>query len=133
MGKPAPVTDACPCGQPGGYADCCGRYLEQGEPAPTAEAMMRSRYSAYVRGDEAYLLSTWSPATRPAALNLKDDTTTRWIGLEVKRHAQQDATHATVEFIARYKVNGRAHRLHELSRFVREAGRWVYVDGETPA
>ena len=133
MGKPARATDACPCGQPGGYPDCCGRYLERGEPAPTAEALMRSRYSAYVRGDEAYLLTTWSPATRPAALNLKDDTATRWIGLEVKRHEQQDATHAIVEFVARYKVNGRAHRLHELSRFVREAGRWVYVDGETPA
>ena len=133
MGKPAHATDACPCGQPGGYADCCGRYLERGEPAPTAEALMRSRYSAYARGDETYLLSTWSPATRPAALNLKDDTATQWIGLAVKHYAEQDARHATVEFVARYKVNGRAHRLHELSRFVCEAGRWLYVDGETPA
>lgn len=133
LSQPARDEDACPCGHPARYRDCCGRYLERGEPAPTAEALMRSRYSAYVAGDEAYLLATWSPATRPAALNLGDDTATRWIGLQVKRHEQQDASHAIVEFVARYKINGRAHRLHEISRFVCEAGRWLYVDGETPA
>lgn len=120
----------CPCGSTKEYSDCCARYLEGGEPAPTAEALMRSRYTAYTQLAEAYLLATWHSSTRPAALGLAEDAATKWIGLEVKRHEQQDADHAIVEFVARYKVNGRAHRLHEVSRFVREAGRWFYVDGD---
>jgi SEC-C motif-containing protein len=63
-------------------------------------------------------------------LSLADESQTKWIGLEVKRHEQQDADHAIVEFVAKYKVNGRAHRLHEVSRFIREAGQWFYVDGD---
>ncbi len=90
---------------------------------------MRSRYTAYVLLHEEYLLATWHPSTRPASLELTTDLQTKWVGLEVKRHEQQDADHAIVEFVARYKVQGRAHRLHEVSRFVREAGRWFYVDG----
>ena len=119
----------CPCGSNRPYPDCCARYLE-GEAAPTAEALMRSRYTAYTSENEKYLLATWHPSTRPAALALAADTPTKWLGLEVKRHEQQDADHAIVEFVARYKVNGRAHRLHEISRFVREAGQWFYVDGD---
>lgn len=88
---------------------------------------MRSRYTAYVLAREPYLLATWHASTRPTRLDL---TPTRWIGLTVSRHEQQDADHATVEFVARYKIGGRAHRLHETSRFVREEGRWYYVDGE---
>jgi SEC-C motif-containing protein len=61
---------------------------------------------------------------------LAEETQTKWLGLDVKRHEQQDADHAIVEFVARYKVNGRAQRLHEVSRFVREAGHWYYRDGE---
>lgn len=91
---------------------------------------MRSRYTAYTLLREDYLLGTWHPSTRPAALSLAEDVATKWLGLEVKRHEQQDADHAIVEFVARYKVNGRAHRLHEVSRFVRENGRWFYVDGD---
>jgi len=91
---------------------------------------MRSRYTAYTLLREDYLLATWHTSTRPRSLNLAADAATKWIGLEVKRHEQQDADHAIVEFVARYKVNGRAHRLHEVSRFVREDGRWFYVDGE---
>jgi SEC-C motif-containing protein len=122
----------CWCGRPVAAAQCCGRYLEVGEPAPTAEALMRSRYSAYVRGDEAYLLATWHPSTRPAVLDLAEDTATKWLGLEITRTeagGEQDER-GSVEFVARYKVGGRAHRLHEVSRFVREEGRWYYVDGE---
>lgn len=92
---------------------------------------MRSRYSAYVLKLEAYLLSTWHPSTRPAALDLAADHT-KWLGLGVKRHTAESADRATVEFVARYKVGGRAYRLHEVSRFVREEGRWFYVDGEFP-
>lgn len=91
---------------------------------------MRSRYSAYVALRDDYLLATWHPTTRPATLGLANDAPTKWLGLDVRRHEPQDADHAIVEFVARYKVNGRAHRLHETSRFVREDGRWLYVDGQ---
>ena len=91
---------------------------------------MRARYSAYVRGLEAYLRASWHPATRPAALDLDGDPQPQWIGLTVVSHIPLDATHATVEFIARYKLNGRAFRLHETSRFERLEGHWLYVDGD---
>ena len=91
---------------------------------------MRSRYSAYVLGRRDYLLATWHPDTRPAALDLEPQA--RWLGLEIRDRAQTDAGHAQVEFVARYRVDGRAVRLHERSRFSREAdGRWYYVDGDT--
>ena len=89
---------------------------------------MRSRYSAYVLKLEDYLLATWHATTRPSELDLAADGT-KWLGLAVKQHRQQDDTHATVEFVARYRIAGRGHRLHELSRFVRENGRWLYLDG----
>ncbi len=126
----AKLIARCPCGSGKEYADCCARYLEAGEPAPTAESLMRSRYTAYTLLREDYLLATWHASTRPASLGLAAEVPTKWLGLEVKRHEQQDGGHATVEFVARYKVSGRAHRLHETSRFVREAGKWFYVDGE---
>lgn len=91
---------------------------------------MRSRYSAYVLGLEPYLLATWHASTRPAALHLAEEAGTKWLGLEVKRQQAQDASHATVEFVARYRIAGRGHRLHETSRFVCEDGRWLYVDGD---
>ena len=89
---------------------------------------MRSRYTGYAWGDEAYLLATWHPSTRPPTLTL--DRETKWIGLDVIRHEQQTAGQALVEFVARYKINGRAQRMREVSRFVRENGRWFYVDGD---
>jgi SEC-C motif-containing protein len=120
----------CPCGSTNHYTDCCARYLDGKEIAPTAEALMRLRYTAYTLLREDYLLATWHSSTRPATLGLAQEVATKWIGLEVKRHELQDAEHAIVEFVACYKVNGRAQRLHEISRFVREAGRWFYVDGD---
>lgn len=125
-------SDPCPCGNRCSYGDCCGRYLDGGEMSPTAEALMRSRYTAYTLGRESWLLATWYPATRPAALNLAAEPQPKWVGLEVKRPELQDSDHAVVEFLAYYKVNGRAHRLHEVSHFVREDRRWFYVDGELP-
>lgn len=116
----------CPCGLPKNYASCCGPY-HQGAAAPTAEALMRSRYSAYVLALEAYLRSTWHASTRPPAAEA--DAKTRWLGLELKRHESTGADSAIVEFVARYKIAGRAQRLHEVSRFVREQGRWYYLDG----
>ena len=123
-------TIHCPCDSNKNYTDCCGRYLDGGEIAPTAEALMRSRYTAYTLLRENYLRLTWHSSTRPIALGLADDAATKWLGLEVKRHEQQQPDRALVEFVARYKVNGRAHRLHEVSRFVRENGRWFYVEGD---
>jgi SEC-C motif-containing protein len=121
----------CPCGLPHPYADCCGRY--HAGPlhlqAPDAPSLMRSRYSAFVHGLTDYLLATWHASTRPATLE-PDPRGLRWLGLEVRGHAQQDDNHATVEFVARSKLGGRAQRLHEISRFVREDGRWFYVNGD---
>ena len=94
---------------------------------------MRSRYSAYVQRDTAYLLATWHSSTRPAALDMADDMATKWIGLDVRRHASTGPDGAIVEFVARYKAGGRALRLHEVSRFVFEDGRWFYLDGVRPA
>lgn len=87
---------------------------------------MRSRYSAYVLGLIDYLLATWHPSTSPGELDL---SSVKWLGLEV-RHTQTTGNAGVVEFVARYREGGRGHRLHELSRFVREDGRWNYIDGE---
>ncbi|MGE8687819.1 MAG: YchJ family protein [Achromobacter sp.] len=132
MAKPSPQTaSACPCGSSKNYAECCGRWHEGplAMQAPTAEALMRSRYSAFVLDKLPYLLATWHPSTRPAALD-PNPPDLKWLGLAVKKAQVQDADHATVEFVARSRQAGRAHRLHELSRFVREGGRWYYVDGD---
>ncbi len=124
--KPTP----CPCGGTD-YAACCGRY-HAGIPAPDALSLMRSRYSAYVLRLEDYLLATWHLSTCPAMLDLAADNA-KWLGLEVKNYTEESADRATVEFVARYKIGGRAHRLHEISRFVREEGRWLYWTGTFPA
>ncbi|WP_374509672.1 YchJ family protein [Niveibacterium sp.] len=116
----------CPCGG-GRYAACCERW-HAGEAAPDAEALMRSRYSAFALGLTDYLLATWHPDTRPATLDLDESPAPKWIGLQVLAH-QAEGDSAQVEFIARYKIGGRAHRLHENSRFLRRDGRWYYVDG----
>ena len=94
---------------------------------------MRSRYSAYVLGLEPYLLSTWHASTRPGALDLDADGATRWLGLEVRRHEASGPERAIVEFVARFRIDGRGQRLHEISTFLREDGRWYYVDGSFPA
>ena len=122
------MSAACPCGSTLAYDTCCGRY-HAGEKAPDAPSLMRSRYSAFVRELPDYLLATWHPSTRPARLE-PSETGLKWLGLELRRHAVIDDDHATVEFVARSKLAGRAQRLHEISRFVREDGRWFYVDGE---
>jgi len=92
---------------------------------------MRSRYSAYVMGLGGYLLDTWHSSTRPASLELEPAGVRSWLGLTVHRYREVDADHAEVEFVARSRVGGgSAQRLHERSRFVREGGRWYYVDGD---
>ncbi|MFI1539049.1 YchJ family protein [Streptomyces anandii] len=116
----------CPCGLGAGYEECCGRFHRGEGAAPTAEALMRSRYSAFVRGEAGYLLRTWHPRTRPARLEL--DPGMRWTGLEILDTADGSAFHSTgtVTFRASY----RGGSLHERSRFERVDGAWVYVHGD---
>ena len=130
------AAQPCPCGRVdtkkrvAAYADCCGRFVDHFHdvPAPDAEHLMRSRYSAFVLERADYLLATWHPSTRPVSLDF--DEATKWLGLEVREHKATGADTAEVEFVARYRVQGKAVRLHERSRFVREDGRWLYVDGD---
>lgn len=119
------ISRSCPCGLPKAYDDCCGRY-HSGAAAPTAEALMRSRYSAFVKGDVAYLLRTWHPRTQPGRLEL--DAGMRWTGLEILDTSDGSAFHSagTVTFRASF----RGGSLHERSWFERVDGAWVYVDGE---
>ncbi|GGP20365.1 hypothetical protein GCM10010970_14860 [Silvimonas iriomotensis] len=101
-----------------------------GTPAPTPEDLMRSRYTAYVMQQGPYLLQTWASATRPEHMDFAEDGGIKWLGLEIKR-ASMEGESGIVEFVARYKVGGRAHRMHETSRFIRDAdGRWYYLDGD---
>jgi SEC-C motif domain protein len=124
----AQAPQLCPCGSSIEYAACCGRW-HAGEPAPTAEALMRSRYAAFVLQNEAYLLATWQEGKRPGSVPFEPGT--KWLWLKVVEARVIGADVAEVEFIARYRVGGgSAQRLHERSHFVREAGRWLYVDGE---
>ncbi|MFF6878860.1 MULTISPECIES: YchJ family metal-binding protein [unclassified Streptomyces] len=120
---------SCPCGLPEAYEACCGRYHFGAAAAPTAEALMRSRYCAFVKGDAGYLLRTWHPRTRPGTLEL--DPGMKWTGLEILGTTGGSAFHhtGTVEFRASY----RGGSLHERSGFERVDGAWVYVDGEFPA
>ena len=123
------ATTPCPCGRtdararPMTYAACCGRYLDHWDeqPAPDAESLMRSRYSAFVLQRADYLLATWHAPQRPPSVDF--DAGARWLGLEVRAARATGDDTAEVEFVAR------AVRLHERSRFVREGGRWFYVDG----
>ena len=91
---------------------------------------MRSRYSAFVLGRVDYLLDTWHPRTRPAALDL--ETGLQWLGLEVKSAETDGAGQACVAFVARSKRDGRAHRLVEHSRFLLESERWYYLAAVKP-
>lgn len=133
----AQPTLPCPCGRLGppkkplAFGNCCSPFIDdfEGRPAPDAEALMRSRYSAFVLERADYLLATWHASQRPA--HIEFDAGVKWLGLDVRQHRLLDASHAEVEFVARQKSPGMAAvRLHERSRFVREQGRWWYLDGD---
>lgn len=119
----ARVPDPCPCGLPAGYDGCCGRFHRGAATAPTAEALMRSRYSAFVVGDTAYLQATWDPATRPRHVDV--DPAVRWTGLEVlgRTGGELLAADGTVSFRAHHTGG----TVEEDSRFRRHLGRWLYV------
>lgn len=129
------MSGTCPCGRLGSFGQalaedaCCGPYLAGAQEAPEPESLMRSRYTAFVRGDEAYLRRTWDPATRPDRIGL--DPATRWLGLDV-HEATASGDDGVVEFTARFRDDrsGAGGRLHERSRFRRTGGAWRYVDGD---
>ena len=127
------MSAPCPCGRTNAKGQslkldaCCGPYHTH-QNAPDAESLMRSRYSAFVRADVPYLLATWHSSQRPVTLELEAGA--KWLGLDIKNHRMTGADTAEVEFVARFRVGGKAIRQHERSRFVREEGRWFYGDGD---
>ncbi|WP_338768545.1 YchJ family protein [Massilia sp. METH4] len=143
------IPAGCPCGGGPSLAACCGPYIEGAALPATAELLMRSRYTAYTLKNEPYLLATWHPSTRPKERIVDPDEPLQWLGLEVKstlRLRQRkvvlpnfEPDEDFVEFVARFRQNGKGQRLHEVSRFLREPDpslggtpRWFYVDGEFP-
>ncbi|MGW6173578.1 YchJ family protein [Arthrobacter sp. NPDC055138] len=126
--KTVPIDMPCPCGSGHTYGQCCRPFHRGDAEAPTAEALMRSRYTAFVAGDVDYLLRTWHPETRPAGLEL--DSALAWTGLQIlrtRRGGESDRA-GTVEFRATYREGGQEHAQQEKSTFVCEDGRWVYRD-----
>jgi SEC-C motif-containing protein len=124
-------TTLCPCASSLPYERCCGRW-HAGEPAPDAESLMRSRYTAFVKCNEPYLVATWHGSRRPKSIEF--DPGQKWLGLKIVEARATGADTAEVEFIARFRIGGgSAARLHERSRFVKEGGRWLYVDGDIQA
>lgn len=128
------AQDSCPCGSARSYADCCGQFIDGARKPDTAEQLMRSRYTGFVLANAPYLRKTWDPATCPEDMGVAVTDAVKWLGLDIKRTQAGGADDAEglVEFVARYKHNGRATRLHEVSRFRREGGQWLYVDGQFP-
>jgi SEC-C motif-containing protein len=136
MSKPTATAIPCPCGQTGAskkpltYAACCGRFIEASEttPAPDAQSLMRSRYSAFGLGRSDYIRDIWGAANDPHDFAIQRGA--KWLGWEVRANRSTGPDSAEVECVARYRVDGRAVRVHERSRFVRSGGRWFYVDGD---
>lgn len=125
-----PTPTRCPCLSGLTYDECCGPLHRGDRTAPTAEALMRSRYSAFAVGDAGYLRSTWHTATRPVSLDADDGTVWRRLEVLATDGGGPFDTAGTVEFRASYRdPGGIPGSLHEVSRFVREGGRWSYVDG----
>ena len=125
----------CPCGSGKAFDNCCSPLISGDQAAVTAEALMRSRYSAYVVGAIDYLGDTLHPDYRSdydAAATRKWAEQSEWCGLEIRtvEQGQEGDEKGTVEFVASYKVDGTTHRHHEFSRFLRQQGRWYYADGK---
>ncbi len=122
----------CPCNPEKNFDQCCGPYLAGKTNAPTAEALMRSRYSAFSRKEYDYIISTTHASTRPGEKKFDQQGEPAWSGLEIisTEKGGPGDTEGTVEFIARYKSSGGTYRYHELSSFVFEDGQWYYVDGD---
>lgn len=125
------TSSLCPCGSQIPFAACCLPILDDHRRAETAEALMRSRYSAFVQKHEQHILTSWHPRTRPKALNF-DDHPVVWLGLEIHESVEgtpSDST-GTVEFTTSYLENGQLCSLREKSQFLKEDGLWLYLRGE---
>lgn len=132
---PAPPSALCPCGSGSAYAACCEPYVAGWEPAPTALALMRSRYTAYARGEADYLVDTHAPETRTPTL--REDVAAwsraaRFTRLEIVSHEAGGPgdTTGTVTFVAHFVERGAPHQMTERSRFRKDGERWLYVDGK---
>jgi SEC-C motif-containing protein len=117
----------CPCGSTHIFSKCCGPFLTYQDKPKTAEQLMRSRYCAFVTENEAYLLFTWQPSKRPKKIDF--DQNTKWLGLKIKKCTAGTAadTKGWVEFVARFKIAGKAERIEELSYFIKDGQQWLYV------
>lgn len=124
-------NNLCPCDSNLDYSSCCEPFISGVLAAPTAEALMRSRYTAYTQDDNSYLLRTWHSDTRPTDNPGYDDGTI-WTGLKILRTEAGDAddSQGVVEFIASCERKGVASQLHETSHFSREDNQWLYIEGE---
>lgn len=122
----------CPCCSGEKFDKCCGPYLAGEKAASTAEALMRSRYTAYTKDDYDYVIRTCHSSTRPTQEDFEDDAKINWSGLEIvdTEKGLEDDDEGVVEFIARYSYKGTTLGQHERSRFVKEDGKWFYVGGE---
>ena len=123
----------CQCGSGQDFVECCGVFLSGRASAPTAEALMRSRYTAFAMRDSNYLLKTWHGSTRPSALDFTTDAT-QWKKLEILEtvSGEEGATRGIVEFKAYFVERARREVLHERSSFLKENGLWYYLDGVMP-
>ncbi len=124
------ASSRCPCRKRGEtviYANCCMPFHSGVSAAPTAVALMRSRYAAFALGNAAYLLATWHPTTRPHQLAFTPGQ--QWLLLRIL-NANSEVAAVTVEFTARSRIGSTIHTLHEISNFVQDGGRWFYVDGQ---
>ena len=121
------MFEVCPCGSGKNFLACCGS-LHNGASATSAEALMRARYSAYARGDTAYLMRSWALETRPLTLSLNPNQV--WTGLTIETYKMTGPNTAIVKFRANWRKGRRTGSMTETSRFRREMLDWVYVDGE---
>lgn len=119
----------CPCGTGRPYAACCGPFVQDGVLAPTAQELMRSRYTAYALHHGDHLFRTWHPSTRPT--DTDPDPAVQWVSLRILDVVDGGPAddEGIVEFIARWRSTSQEGITHERSRFQRRAGRWFYVDG----
>lgn len=126
-----PETTPCPCGNSPNYQSCCNPYLERGKLPPTAEVLMRSRYSAFALGNASYIRRSWHPDTVPKELDI--ETSATWCGMEIlaTKGGEENDDKGIVEFKAHYISHGKSFTLHEISRFTKERGRWYYVDSNS--
>ncbi|WP_305909661.1 YchJ family protein [Methylomarinum sp. Ch1-1] len=121
----------CLCGSNIDKEQCCAQLHSGARSAATAEALMRSRFTAYAQHNESYLLETWDSGKRPDGIDFSKEGDVEWTRLEIvgKKKGGEKDSKGIVEFKAYYTLEGEEYAMHEISRFVKKAGRWLYLDG----